>query len=111
MQTKHWQVRLDSVADADGVAAVCDEFVGTWTEAELAGIPPKCRPPHPLEAADIGPYAIRLIAEIGVGNRTTTPLLYAMSTFFTKAALRIAEIKAVPPPPAASRQRGSSNVA
>jgi hypothetical protein len=109
VQTKNWQVLLNEATGADQVAAICDEFLDTWSPTELAGFPPTCKPPDAVEADDIGPYAIRLIAEVGVGNRTTTPLLYAMSTFFTKAALRIAEMETVPSPPHPSRHRGSGS--
>ena len=113
MKTKNWQVLLDEASDAESVAAVCDQFLGTWTDAERAGIPPACQPPGALDPDEIGRYAIRLIEEVGVGNRATKPLLYAMSTFFTKAALRIAEFEEplAPPPPSMHRGSGSSGVA
>lgn len=100
---------LNEACDADSVAAVCDQFLGTWTDAELAGIPQTCQPPAVVEPDEIAPYAIRLIAEVGVGNRTTKPLLYAMSTFFTKAALRVAEMESPRAPPSPSNHRGSGS--
>lgn len=113
MKTKNWQVLLDEACDAKSVATVCDQFLGTWSDAERAGIPGTCQPPAVVEPDEIARYAIRLIAEVGVGNRTTKPMLYAMSTFFTKAALRVAEMEAplAPPSPANHRGSGASGLA
>ncbi|HUP30327.1 MAG TPA: hypothetical protein VM122_09160 [Usitatibacter sp.] len=111
MQTKNWQALLNEASDTGDVATICDQFLDTWSEAELAGIPATCLPPDVVQPDLIGPYAIQLIAEIGVGNRTTAPLLYAMSTFFTKAALRVAELEEPRPPPPAARHRASGSSA
>ena len=92
MQKIDWQELLNEATDTERVASICNEFLRTWSAADIARIPASCHPPTTITVDQVGPYAIKLIAEIGVGNRSTAPLLYAMSTFFTKAALRLAEL-------------------
>ena len=90
-----WDAKLHESTDEDDVAAICNLFLRSWTVEQLAELPPLYRPGDVIEAGAIVPYAIRLIAAVGVGNRSTDPVLYGMSTFFTKAALRIAEFRGV----------------
>ena len=90
-----WDARLDESTYEDDVADVCNLFMRSWNVEQLAELPPLYRPGDVIEAGAIIPYAIRLIAAVGVGNRATDPVLYRMSTFFTKAALRIAELRGV----------------
>ena len=95
MTSSAWQTLLDHARNEDEVAAICNQFVSTWTAEELAQLPPGYRPDDAIEFESIAPYALKLIAGVGVGDRSTAPLLYRMSTFFTKAALRLAEVMAV----------------
>lgn len=92
MAVAGWQAQLDMASNEYAVAAVCNRFLSTWTAEELSEIPLSCRPDDVIEAEVIAPYAIRLIAAVGVGNRMSAPMLYRMSTFFTKAALRLADV-------------------
>ena len=87
-----WQGRLNEASTTDAVAAVCREYLGTVTSTAMAELAASCRPPEPLEARDISPFALRLIRQLGIGNRSTAPTLHEMTTFFTKAALRLAQI-------------------
>ena len=92
MASAGWQAQLDMASNEYAVAAVCNRFLGTWTADELSEIPPGCRPDDVIEAEAIAAYAIKLIAAVGVGDRMSAPTLYKMSTFFTKAALRLADV-------------------
>lgn len=113
MQASGWQAILEAASNADEVVTACNEFLDFWTAAELAEIPAKFLPPEHLAADDISRYAVNLIAAVGVGNRATVPALYGMSTFFTKAALRLAEVSSSTPvgrriPPRSSKSDSSS---
>lgn len=90
-----WQAQLDGASNEDDIAAVCDEFLKTWTADELSELPPSCQPVDSIKVEAIAPYAIKLIAALDVGNRSTAPMLYKMVTFFTKAALRLVDVMEV----------------
>ena len=87
-----WQGRLNEASTAEVVAAVCTQFLASLTDADRAELPITCRPPAPLDAGEISPYALRLIRQMGVGDRASAPVLHEVTTFFTKAALRLAQI-------------------
>jgi len=87
-----WQGRLNEASTTDDVAALCREFLASMEPAAMAQLPPTCRPPDPLAIADINPYALKLIRQMGIGDRSTAPALHETTTFFTKAALRLAQI-------------------
>jgi hypothetical protein len=104
-----WQGRLSASSTPDEVVLVCREFLSCWVPADLAELPPSCQPQTPLEWEDINAYALKLIVEMGTGDRVSAPLLYRMSTFFTRAALRLAEL--VAQPPSGFRRRASDRPA
>jgi hypothetical protein len=109
MSATGWQDRLKEASTQEGVVIVCNEYLGLWKPEELAELPATCWPNDVIGLEDVSPYALKLIAAVGVGDRSTAPMLYKMSTFFTKAALRLAEImgpRAQVPPD--QRQKSSS---
>jgi len=87
-----WQGRLNEASTMDEVGRVVAAFLLPWTPALLAELPASCRPPEGLEVADISPYALKLIRQLGVGERDSAPRLHEITVFFTKAALRLAQI-------------------
>ena len=92
MSATGWQGRLDDASSTEDVVDVCREFLGLWTPEEFAQLPSTCRPHDDLGSQDVTPYALKLIQFVGVGDRATVPMLYRLSTFFTKAALRMAQV-------------------
>jgi hypothetical protein len=94
MSTIGWQGRLNEASSQEDVVFVCRQFLGLWTPQEIAELPEVCRPKDRLDVDDVNPYAIMLIWHLGIGDRATAPMLHRMSTFFTRAALRLAEIRA-----------------
>jgi hypothetical protein len=90
-----WQAQLERASNEDAVAVICNEFLSTWTPEEFSSLPSSCRPCDVIEVEAIAPYAIRLIAALDLGTRSTAPLLYKMATFFTKAALRLVDVMEV----------------
>jgi hypothetical protein len=87
-----WRSRLELASTEMGVLGVCNDFVGLWSASELEQIPPACRPGTLKVPDEIYPLALALIQHLGVGNRATHPLLHRMSSFFTTAALRLAQV-------------------
>jgi hypothetical protein len=103
-----WQKRLDEASTLEEVVDVCRDFLVLWKPAELAELGVDFRPAQHLEVGDVSPYALKLLMKMGVGDRATAPMLHRMSTFFTKAALRLADITAPSrhAPPGESHKRG-----
>jgi hypothetical protein len=87
-----WQGRLNESSTTDDVAAVCDEYLSLLTSQQRAEIPESCLPPAHIGVPEISPYALKLIRQLGVGNRASAPVLHELTTFFTQAALRLAQI-------------------
>jgi hypothetical protein len=89
-----WQGHLNEAATQRDVVSVCNQFLTMWTEADLAELPESCRPKPVIALEDVRPYAVKLVLELGNRDDTTARVMHRMSTFFTKAALRLAEIGA-----------------
>ena len=89
-----WQSHLNEAATQRDVVSVCNQFLTMWSPAELAELPEACRPKDIIAVEDVSPYAVRLVLQSGDGDSSTAPMLVRMSTFFTRAALRLAEIRA-----------------
>lgn len=85
---KAWQARLDAASSTQDVLLVVGEFLAKWPPREREGIPVDLRP----GAFDSGPqviaYAFTLAQRLN-GTAKTDPELHRMSTFFTKASLRL----------------------
>lgn len=101
-----WQGRLDESSTGEGVVLVCQEFLALWKPEELAELPATCRPKTIFDAEEVTTYALRLIRQLGTGDRATDPMLHRMTTFFTRAALRLARMAAPLPDP--SSDKGNS---
>jgi hypothetical protein len=87
-----WQGRLNEASSPDDVCLVVKAFFASWDAGAFAELPASCRPPEDLQVRDISPYALKLIRQLGIGERDSAPRLHEITTFFTKAALRLAQI-------------------
>ena len=87
-----WQGRLNESSTTDAVGDVCNEFLALLTLAQRAELPGSCVPQEHVAVQDISPYALKLIRQLGIGDRASAPVLHEITTFFTKAALRLAQI-------------------
>ena len=94
MTSSGWQGHLNGASTQRDVVSVCNQFLTMWSAAELAELSEACRPKDILSLEDVSPYAVKLVLQLGDGDSVTAPMLARMSTFFTKAALRLAEIRA-----------------
>jgi hypothetical protein len=79
----------------DQVLALCREFVAECTPHELAQLASSCEPVPCTNVAEIQQYALALIRHAGIGERFGAPALHRVSTFFTRAALRLVELVAL----------------
>lgn len=92
MPATTWNSRLDEATTADAVTTLCDRFVTAWTFHELGQLPAACQPNDVVETDDVSPYALKLVERLGERDAAAAPMLHRMSTFFSKAALRLAQI-------------------
>ncbi len=93
MSAIEWQGRLSECSSAQGLADICNEHIASLTRAEVDELPAASRPRPPLRTDDVNPYPLALIRQLGVGNRASAPALHALTIFFTKAALRLAQMR------------------
>jgi hypothetical protein len=86
--TTAWQDRLDEASSSEDVLRIVSEFLSFWTTGEWQAIPEDCRPRSLQNAQQVNAYAF-LLARRLTGSAKTDPGLHRLSTFFTKASLRI----------------------
>ena len=89
-----WQGRLSEAGTAAEVLRVAREFVARITPGELQQIPEECRPTKIVDEDDISRYALILVQRSCAGDRMADRQLQRMASFFTRAALRLAQINA-----------------
>ena len=87
-----FQARLSEASSAEGVAGICRDYLASLTPAAIGELPESCLPTPHMREEDISPYALRLIRRLGIGDRASAPVLHEITTFFTKAALRLTHI-------------------
>jgi hypothetical protein len=90
-----WEGHLNEASSQEDVVAVCNQFLTIWAPDELAELlAAGCYPKDVIKLEDVGQYAAKLTAKPGADDPMTAPMLYRMTSFFTKAALRLVEIAA-----------------
>ncbi|MGZ5036761.1 MAG: hypothetical protein ACXWG1_07990 [Usitatibacter sp.] len=89
--TTTWQVRLDEASTNGGVVEIVRQFLATWVAFDLGALPPDLRPTTLQTAQQVNAYAF-LLARMLTGTAKTQPELHRMSTFLTKASLRLFRI-------------------
>ena len=104
-----WQGRLNEASTEDRVTDVCRAFLMAFGPASHEELAASCRPPGNLQTNDISPYALKLIRQLGIGDRVTAPALHEITTFFTRAALRLAQISTQAAAVAAEQRRSRSD--
>jgi hypothetical protein len=105
MSISGWQHRLDAASTKEGVVQIVDDFLALWRADEIAQLPPDCRPGVIDCATQVNSYALKLARRHTIGNGDATEM-HRMAIFFTKAALRLFEIKetSYPEPPRGRRE-------
>ena len=87
-----WQERLVLAENDEDVLALCREFIAACTPHELAQLAAECKPAPCRNVAEIHSYALTLIRHAAIGGRFSAPTVHRLSTFFTRAALRLMEL-------------------
>ena len=89
-----WQGRLNEASTRLEVLRVAREFVARLDTAELSLLPEECRPHKLVDSDDISDYALGLVKCSCSGDRLADATLQRMAGFFTRAAVRLAQITA-----------------
>ena len=92
MPGSDWHNHLKEAASKTDVIAVCNQFLMTWTFADLGHLPSACQPKTVMELEDIEPYALQLATPLAKADPASVPMLHRMSAFFTRAAQRLGQI-------------------
>jgi hypothetical protein len=85
-----WQGCLNEAATEYDVVGVARDFLALLATEEIRELPLECRPGKIVDGDDIASYALTLSrAQYGGGA-----VVHRMATFFSNAALRLAQIRA-----------------
>ena len=96
-----WQDRLDDAMSEAEVLAIAREFLATVTPYEIARLPDGLRPGKIGDANDVTSYAFELVRGDFDDNQR---VLHRLAHFFSRASIRLSQILAFRPSPAASRE-------
>ena len=89
-----WQMRLNAATSVAEVVVLAKEFLGTWSDADLAKLAADCEPGDMNSSDDIAYYAFRLVREQCAGDVQCLEL-HRMATFFSSASQRVSQILAI----------------
>jgi len=90
VNTSLWQKELLLAPNADFVLNTVRDYLVLWRPDELSQLPEPCAPGQFETAQDVTEYAAALMNHEAEGRRSTAR--EALTTFFTIAARRIAEL-------------------
>lgn len=114
MTTPRWQKRLEDASTQEDVVLAVNDFLALWTPDELAALAEDCRPGPIENAQNVNAYALKLAHYQYSADLRASPELRRMTTFLTKAALRIYQILEQTgeyPPETTATERGAGRAA
>ena len=109
MENSQWIARVSTAQGSGAVLQIVDEFIASHDTEKLATLPAECRPPRLDTPADVASYAYTLARHPPPCDGA--PLIEALSAFFARASIRLAEIEApkfTPRPADRGRASGST---
>lgn len=86
-----WLDRIDAATSVGEVLDVVRVYVAHLTPAEVAFLPPKCRPRKLVDGNDIAEYALDLVRET-CADETAAPLVLKVAAVVSHASSRVSEI-------------------
>ena len=93
--TPSWQERLNQAHTRQDVVRVARDYLVRMAPADFRGLPEDCRPGKIVDGDDVSNYALALVqrscAPANLGDAT----LQRMAAFFTRAAVRLAQLTSV----------------
>ena len=96
-----WFARLDHAGTSAEVITVVNDFMATWTPAELAALPEKCRPSHISDEQYVERLRSTLVEEYRVTDAAGNELelLQRLTSLILRASIRLSELAAPPSGP------------
>ena len=91
-----WQDRLDDAGNVHDIVDIASDFLATRDRHERAALPEPCRPGKIFDADDVTSYAFQLMQNGCDGAADARPLLHRMTSFFSNASVRCAQILGSP---------------
>src|SRR5688572_18810257 len=93
MTVNGWQTRLKEALSTKDVVGIARDFLALRTSQELALLPEECRPGEMRDEEDVTRYALKLASSNPEPDAIEASVLHRVGTFFTRAALRIVQIR------------------
>jgi hypothetical protein len=91
-----WLARVATARTPDEVLAIAREYVDHFSLGASDSMPPEMRPGEIATVSDLQQYALTLARYHGHGESARG--VYKLSEFFSRAAVRLAELATTPPP-------------
>jgi hypothetical protein len=91
-----WLARVATARTPDEVLAIAREYVEHFSVGASDSLPPELRPGEIATASALQQYALTLARYHGHGENARA--VYRLSEFFSRAAVRLAELATAPPP-------------
>jgi hypothetical protein len=86
---------LEATASEQAVVNLASSYLAAWPPAELAAIPPDCRPGAVRDSEDLADIAYAL-TRARIESSAVNSRLDEMELFFAQACGRVSEMEAVP---------------
>lgn len=90
-----WLARVATARTPDEVLAIAREYVEHFSVGASDSLPPELRPGEIATASALQQYALTLVRYHGHGENARA--VYRLSEFFSRAAVRLAELAASAP--------------
>jgi hypothetical protein len=89
-----WFSNLERSKTVSEVVSVVRDFMATWTPAELALLPEKCRPARVRDEQDVEALHSLLVEEYRVSRATGAELdaLQRLTSFIVRTSIRLSEL-------------------
>jgi hypothetical protein len=90
-----WQERLNRAHTRQDVVRVARDYLVRMTPVDLHRLPESCRPGKIVDGDDVSHYALTLVQCSCAPANLGDPDLQRLGAFFTRAAVRLAQITSV----------------
>lgn len=88
-------IALRAADSEQAVVELTRRYLSEWQPAELAAIPPECRPRRVADAEELADLAFAL-TKARIAASAPHRLLEEMEAFFAMACARVSELEAIP---------------
>ena len=86
-----WEHSVELAHTEHDVVELAREYLAQLGPAEIAALPPVCRPRKLVDAGDVSSYALDLVRD-GCGDSEPTELVHKLAAFFSSASMRLSQL-------------------